>query len=392
MKEILPILLSLILLSATPSLHAQINLVNIGHTNNGGTAQGIAVSGNYAYLASGTNGLFIYDISNPALPVKVGHAKGSNNAEINAYAVAVSGNYAFVVSAEDPTLNVYDVSNSAAPTNVGGLNSNLFGGLAILGTNLYLGGDDRVPVINISNPLNLVGITTYTPLENINPVSLAVTSNYLVVAGGTEWVNIGAFSNGIYTNLAFTNISSNADYNATGVAIAGQYVFVANSSAAPLESYYISPSGKVTKAGQITYPASPTTGVSVALSGSYAYLVSSEGLRVINIAKPTNLVAAGQASTNYGAKGMGVAVSGGYAYLANGTDGLRVFAIQPVLGVSLVTATGLTFSWPAQGAFALQQTTDLSNPNWVTVTNVPANGQVTLPPPATTMYYRLLGQ
>jgi hypothetical protein len=390
MEEMLSLLRVLILLSAAPSLNAQINLVNISHINNGGRARDIALSGNYAYLASGTNGLLIYDISNPALPVNVGHAKG-DNAEINAFAVAVSGNYAFVTSTQTQGagLNVYDVSNPAAPTNVGSLNSNIFGGLALLGTNLYFGGDDRVPVMDISNPLDLTGITIYIPLENINPVSLAVTSNYLVMAGGGEWVNIGAFSNGIYTNLAATNVGGIA----SGVAIAGQYVFVANagSSSAPLEIYYISSSGRVTNAGQMTYPGYPT-GNSVAVSGSYAYLGCSAGLRVINIANPTNLIAAGQTSTNYGGDGLGAAVSGRFVYLANGTDGLRVFAIQPPLAISLGTGMGLTFSWPVQGSFALQQTTDLANPDWVTVTNIPTNGQLTLPPPASTMYYRLAGQ
>lgn len=89
---------------------------------------------------------------------------------------------------------------------------------------------------------------------------------------------------------------------------------------------------------------------------------------------------------------MGVAVSGRYVYLADGADGLRVYAIQPALGVSAAEGSGLTFSWPAQGLFALQQTADLDNPNWVEVTNVSANGQVTLPPPASTMFYRLVGQ
>jgi hypothetical protein len=390
LKDIPPLFWAMTLLCTAPSLTGQINLVNIGHTNNGGTAQGIALNGNYAYLASGTNGLLIYDISNPTLPVNVGHAKGSNDAGINYFAVAVSGNYAFVTATDGPGLTVYDVSNPAAPTNVGDLNTYTAGGLAILGTNLYLGGDSRVPVINISNPLDLVVETNSGPLAGGNPVSIAVTSNYFAAACGQEPLDISAISNGVYTNLASTNVGPNA--NAYGVAIGGQYVFVANSSSAPLESYYISSSGKVTKAGQITYPTSPTTGVSVTLSGNYAYLVCSAGLRVINIANPTNLLAAGETSTNFGAKPMGVAVSGHFAYLADGTDGLRVFAIEPALGISLATETGLTFSWPAQSSFVVQQTADLSNPYWVTVTNVPTDGQVTLPPPASTTYYRLVGQ
>ena len=115
-------------------------------------------------------------------------------------------------------------------------------------------------------------------------------------------------------------------------------------------------------------------------------------MRAINFANPTNLVAAGQTSTNFGGLGMGVAVSGRYVYLANGTDGLRVFAVEPALGVRLMVGAGLAFSWAAQGSFALQQTTNLNNPNWVTVTKVPTNGQIVLPPPSSAMYYRLFGQ
>ncbi|MDB6021908.1 MAG: hypothetical protein JWQ04_1765 [Pedosphaera sp.] len=391
MKAILLYLRTLLILSMASSLNAQINLVDIGHTNNGGTAQGIAVSGNYAYLAGGTNGLLIYDVSNPALPVNVGHPHGSNDTGINAFAVALSGNYAFVTSplSAGRGLFIYDVSNPAAPTNVGYLKSNVFGGgLAILGTNLYFGGDDRVPAMDISNPAAPIGRTNYIPLQNLNPVSLAVTSNYLAMAGSGQFMNIGAFSNGAFSNLVYTNVGASA----TGVAIAGQYVFVANTGLAPLQAYHVAPSGAVTKAGQITYPASQTAGNGIALSGDYAYLACNAGLRVINVANPTNFVAAGQTSTNYGGKGFGVAVSGRYAYLANGADGLRVFALQPPLAVSPAPGNGLTFSWPAQGSFVLQQTLDLKNPHWETVTNNPTNGQVTLPPPPSNMYYRLLGQ
>src|SRR5262249_41066359 len=42
-----------------------------GHTNDGGSARGVAVLGRYAYVADELNGLLIYDISNPAMPMRV---------------------------------------------------------------------------------------------------------------------------------------------------------------------------------------------------------------------------------------------------------------------------------------------------------------------------------
>lgn len=385
--------LTLFILGAASSLNAQISFLNLAHTNNGGTAQGIIVAGNYAYLASGTNGLLIYDISNPAQPIKAGNPHGTNDTGINATSLAISGNYVYLAT---PNLSphsfcVYDVSNPSAPTNVFTTNLNLSGGggMAVLGSNLYLGGDGFIAVMNISTPATPTLVTQYRPSSLGNPLSAAVSSNYLALASGAnQLMNIGVFSNQVYTNFVATNVAGTA----SGVALSGQFVFVANGSSSPLESYLISPSGAVSRAGQITYPASPTIGHGVALAGNYAYLACSAGLRAIDVTDPANLKAVGQTSTNYGGTGLGVAVSGRYVYLANGTDGLRVFAIQPQLTVSNAPGNLLTFSWPDQGPFTLQQTADIGNPSWVTLTNIAVNGQLTLPPPASNMFYRLVGQ
>ena len=56
-----------------------------------GEAYGVAVSGNYAYVADGA-GLEVIDVSNPANPQRVGGYDTSGYA----YGVAVSGNYAYV--------------------------------------------------------------------------------------------------------------------------------------------------------------------------------------------------------------------------------------------------------------------------------------------------------
>jgi hypothetical protein len=57
-----------------------------------GLAEGVYVSGNYAYVADGGAGLRVIDVSNPANPREVGFFDTPGFAED----VYVSGNYAYV--------------------------------------------------------------------------------------------------------------------------------------------------------------------------------------------------------------------------------------------------------------------------------------------------------
>ena len=52
--------------------------------------------GNYAYVALDAAGLAVIDVSNPANPVRVGGYDTSGNA----FGVAVSGNYAYVADGD----------------------------------------------------------------------------------------------------------------------------------------------------------------------------------------------------------------------------------------------------------------------------------------------------
>ena len=384
----------LALAALVPVLNAQISFQNLANTNNGGVASGITVSGNYAYLASGTNGLLIYDISNPAHPVKVGHPAGPNDTGLNATGVAVSGNFAILTTPQfsSHSLCVYDASNPAAPTNIYSTNLNLYagGGVAAFGTNFFAGGDDLVAIgtVGLSNPPAVQSI--FRPSFNYgNPVGIAAGSDFFALATGANGnVFVATFLNGVFTNVVATNVAAAA----TGVAVQGRNIYVANNSTAPLQAYNFGTNGALTKLGRVSYPGSPITGSAVAISGDYAYLAGFGGLRAVNIADPTNPVAAGQTTTNYGGQNLGVAVAGRYLYVASGTNGLRVFAIQPQLTVSNAPGNQITFSWPDQGPFALQQTPDIGNPSWVTLTNVPVNGQLILPAPTGNMFYRLVGQ
>jgi len=64
----------------------------IGNYNTGGYAQGIAVSGNYAYVADYSAGLKVINISDPSAPTFA----GSYDTPGDAINVTIAGDYAYV--------------------------------------------------------------------------------------------------------------------------------------------------------------------------------------------------------------------------------------------------------------------------------------------------------
>src|SRR5687767_8751998 len=87
----IPMRVCLFLASVTlPALAVDLDPQRVGGYDTSGTAVGVAVSGNYAYVADYTAGLQVIDVSNPASPQRVGGYDTSGLAS----GVAVSGNYA----------------------------------------------------------------------------------------------------------------------------------------------------------------------------------------------------------------------------------------------------------------------------------------------------------
>jgi hypothetical protein len=75
----------------------------------------VEVSGNYAYCLY-SNGLQILDITNPVSPVIVGSAFFPTNDG----ALKISGDYAYIVSGSDGHFQIFNISDPANPTSEGG--------------------------------------------------------------------------------------------------------------------------------------------------------------------------------------------------------------------------------------------------------------------------------
>jgi len=175
----------------------------IQDTESGGSAtvldgaQGVYVSGKYAYVVSSLDdGLSIINISNLANVTEVGFIQdtesgGTATALDGATYVHVSGKYAYVTSENDDGLSVIDVSDPTSPVEVGyilGTESAESGGIATVLNNpygLYVSGKYAY-VVSISNDglsiIDLGGIDS--PVANIGNIE----SSYISV---TENVDVG---------------------------------------------------------------------------------------------------------------------------------------------------------------------------------------------------------
>jgi len=82
-----------------------------------GNVGGLQVQGQYLYAAT-TDGLLIYDISDPAMLILVGEYPG-----VFARDLGVAGNYAFVAASSGPGLRIIDVSSPTSPALVRTINT-----------------------------------------------------------------------------------------------------------------------------------------------------------------------------------------------------------------------------------------------------------------------------
>lgn len=241
-------------------------------------ALGVALSGRYAYVADGLDGLQILDVGEPTAPVLVasfdtpGYAQG----------VAIVGDYAFV--ADGPGgLQIINISTPFAPAYTSSCTIQGFTyGVAIRGNYAYVGGGGGgLHVINVGNPS-----------------SPQWTGSYDVCS--TTW----------------------------GVAINGDYAYVAAGSGG-------------LKIVDISNPLSPALvgcyetrckALGVAVTGNFAYVAGgSSGLQMVSISDPTSLMLV--AKCQYPDFAYGLAVLNNYAYVAGGANGLQVMQVRAAMSI-----------------------------------------------------------
>ncbi len=151
----------------------EVNVTFEGHF--GGETEVVAVSGNYAYIGRGQD-LVVLDVSSPALPVELEMVMTTSITD-----VTVSGDYAYVTAGSNG-LAIMDVSNKSAPTLAGSYDLGEARGVAVVGGYAYVadwwnglvilrtdasGADTTHPTITIISP------SPNTPPTHLQPQSQA---------------------------------------------------------------------------------------------------------------------------------------------------------------------------------------------------------------------------
>lgn len=144
-----------------------------------GQAQGVTLAGDLAYVAAGwPGGLHIVQVANPRQPVKL----GSSTAPVYPYQVAVSGTLAYVADGS-AGLRVFDVSSPSGPRQVAAFSRvGTTRQVTLRGAYAYLAAAGGVHSLNVSSTTNLyeagfVGLP-------FPATDLVFRGDYLFVAAG----------------------------------------------------------------------------------------------------------------------------------------------------------------------------------------------------------------
>jgi len=241
------------------------------------------VAGGYAYLAEGSANFLIYDVTDPAAPTQIGEYYDEG-----AMSVHVLGKYAYVGDSQG--LSILDVSNPQSPQLVGqhyaeGGFTDVYvvGRYAYAVANYYPTGFQIIDVLNVGSP---VGVGNYTqPFYDMT--SVYVSGQYAYVTAYLRGLLILDISNPQSPTLAgYYNSSTGESYD---VFVSGDYALFADGTNG---FYIINVSDKQNLDVAYTYDTpGENESMGVYLSGENAYVADHYALQIFQVFPGGNLEA-----------------------------------------------------------------------------------------------------
>ena len=255
---------------------SNLSLPSVCKVVNAGYAVGVTVEGDYVYVGGGS-GLYVFNITNPANPVLAGFCSIPDSAED----IAISGNYAYVAS-YGGGLQIVNISDPTSPAIVGSLVFPNARGVVVRGNYAFIADlSVGLHVIDISNPSEpiLKGTCTTPSLGH----EIAISGNYVYIADYGSGLQIIDVSDPTTPSIiGFYN----TPMAALDVEISGNYAFIADSSSG-LQVLDISNPTDPSLFGSYN-----TNGIAeaVVLAGDYAFVADgSDGTHVIKIKQTRSL-------------------------------------------------------------------------------------------------------
>jgi hypothetical protein len=303
-----------------------------------GFAHDVMVIDDIAYIADGSGGLQVIDVSNPHLPEIIGSVPGS------ALDVMVIGNTAYVANWSDG-LQVIDVSNPHSPEIIGSVATpGMSTGVSVVGDTAFIQargpafGDDGgyLHIVDISNPSSpsIIG-TLDTPKE---PLEYPGEVCGMTVVGDTAYVADSALLIIDVSNPQLPEIigSVTTPGFARDVMVIDNIAYVADGSGG-LQVVDVSNPHLPEIIGSVATPGSADQAAQgVMVIGNTAYIADgSGGLQVVDVSNPHLPEIIGSVATPGSARQ--VMVVDNTAYVADGAGGLQVIDVKsafynPIIG------------------------------------------------------------
>ena len=324
-------------------------ITGVGHLDTPGSARGINVSGDYAYVADGSSGLRIADISDPANPDEVGVFDTPGNA-VELY---VNGNYAYVAD-EGQGLRIVDISAPANPSGAGSHPAESYtydvvvqDGYAYLADWVY-----GLRVIDVTDPANPDEVGFLRTAGNAVGINLVGETIYLVTYGsGLRVIDVSDPTNPDEIG------SYDTPGNAMALTVIGNQAFVADYSGG-LVLLNISDPANISAAGTFD---TPDRARAVWVVGDYAYVADmNTGLLALNISNPADIEQVAVFDTDYQVND--VQIVGDRGFITDAAGGLRIVGVDDFPMPNLAND-------PAAVAFSDLDIRADASQNRVTITN-----------------------
>ncbi|WP_417375975.1 Calx-beta domain-containing protein [Gimesia maris] len=303
------------------------NISQLGFFYSSGNAYDVQVEGNIAYVANGLSGLLILDVSDPDNIFELGVFDTPDYAR----SVQVVGNIAYV--AEDGSgLRILDISD---PANISPIKLFNTPGEAydvqVVGDRAYVAdGSSGLSILDISDPINIYELGFYTPTgaNNIGSArSVQVVGNLAYIADSIRGMRILEITDP--ANIVQQGIYLTPDGGAYDVQVDGNIAYVA-AGASGLFVLNVSNPASISQLDVLNLPGSA---LGVYVVSTVAYVADySTGLTVIDISNPSNIFELGVNEVPDTI--LNLRVVGNIAYVVEGSSGLRILDISDPANIS----------------------------------------------------------
>jgi hypothetical protein len=358
------LILSILPLSLVASSQAQPRAIyrSTIHRPAGSEIVDVAMQGTNLYVATGFDGLWVYDISDDTAPRLLGSAP-TLNGWWSYTAIALESHYAYV---SGNGLCQYDISDPAHPVGLVWTNRpyNQANGVAVQDGYVYLGDTgDGLRIFADGDPRTVLGHTWRTNIDTyVERLTLADHYVYLPSTGFVPVVDVA--------NPFSPQVLGIIPTAAVEVAVKDHYLFSA-AGRAGLETWDVSDPANAVK---LATTATPDQAQAIALSGNYAY-VGVEGIYIYDVSNPLAPRLVTMQDTGGGLL-THLKVYDNHAFAGKGSS-IGIYLITdvppPVLEVAPTATNTLVVGWESIATnWVLQECSSLATNQWSPVRTAPS--------------------